>query len=163
MGQSSIERADFAVTGSSGKNTLLFKDSALFAGVSIDSANTTGASSTVTFVSDLTLLEASINSIPDETQRANFQTIISQFSSSDSANLRNNPASFSELTTANDISFGRFSNGFLAVASLIEGSNQFNGDILSLTLSLASLFQTVPSSSSSWSKLDNFCNHADFV
>ena len=37
------------------------------------------------------------------------------------------------------------------------------GDILSLSLSLASLFQTVPSSSSSWSKLDNFCNHADLV
>ena len=131
-----IERADFAVTGSSNKNTLLFNDSALFAGVSIDNtsgANSTSASSTTAFVSDLTLLEASINSIPDATQRANFRIIISQFSASDSANLRNNPASFSELTTANDISFGRFSNGFLAVASLNEGSNQFNGDILSLT------------------------------
>ena len=61
------------------------------------------------------------------------RAIISQFPSSDSANLRNNPASFSRLTTINDISFGKFSNGFLAVASLDGGSNQFNGDILSLT------------------------------
>ena len=84
-------------------------------------------------MSDLTLLEASINSIPNETERANLRAIISQFPSSDSANLRNNPASFSRLTTINDISFGKFSNGFLAVASLDGGTNQFNGDILSLT------------------------------
>ena len=39
----------------------------------------------------------------------------------------------------------------------------FLGDILSLSLSLASLFQTVPGSSSSWSKPVKVCNHADFV
>ena len=128
-----IGRADFAVAASGNKNTLLLKDSKLFAGVSIASTSTTGANSTIAFVSDLTLLEASIDSIPNETQRANLRAIISQFPSSDSANLRNNPASFSRLTTINDISFGKFSNGFLAVASLDGGSNQFNGDILSLT------------------------------
>ena len=128
-----IGRADFAVAASGNKNTLLLKDSKLFAGVSIASTGTTGANSTTAFVSDLTLLEASIDSIPNETERANLRAIISQFSSSDSANLRNNPASFSRLTTINDISFGKFSNGFLAVASLDGGSNQFNGDILSLT------------------------------
>ena len=128
-----IGRADFAVAASGNKNTLLLKDSKLFAGVSIASTSTTGANSTTAFVSDLTLLEASIDSIPNETQRANLRAIISQFPSSDSANLRNNPASFSRLTTINDISFGKFSNGFLAVASLDGGSNQFNGDILSLT------------------------------
>ena len=137
-----IGRSDFAVAASGNKNTLLLKDSKLFAGISIGSTGTTGAigstgttgaNSTIAFVSDLTLLEASINSIPNETERANFRAIISQFPSSDSANLRNNPASFSRLTTINDISFGKFSNGFLAVASLDGGNNQFNGDILSLT------------------------------
>ena len=127
-----IERADFAVAASGGKNTLLFKDSALFAGVSTGSTSTTQANSTTAFVSDLTLLEASIDFIPDETERANLKALISRFSSSDSDNLRNNPASFSGLTTINGISFGRFSNGFLAVAS-IEGGNQFHGDVLSLT------------------------------
>ncbi len=128
-----IGRSDFAVAASENKNTLLLKDSKLFAGVSIGSTDTTGANSTTVFVSDLTLLEASIDTIPNETERANLRAIISQFTSSDSANLRNNPASFSRLTTINDISFGKFSNGFLAVASLDGGSNQFNGDILSLT------------------------------
>ena len=47
--------------------------------------------------------------------------------------------------------------------SLMIDSVAYIGDILSLSLCLASLFHTVPGSSSSWSKLDNFCNHADLV
>ena len=52
----------------------------LFAGVSIGSTGTTEANSTIAFLClDLTLLEASIDFIPNETERANLKALIFNF------------------------------------------------------------------------------------